>query len=147
MEAARSLGMTYTQAMRFVILPQAVRRMLPPLANEFITLLKTARCSRPSPWPSWPMCSAHSGRYTVYEEPLYAIALIYLAMTLLPELAVFLAGKTVQPATAPLIVKCCFDADRGRLKAQLRRSQNPVCGFQTACAFFIMAAVFAKESA
>ncbi|MBH8604132.1 amino acid ABC transporter permease [Thermoactinomyces sp. CICC 10522] len=40
MEAARSLGMTYDQAMRLVILPQAVKRMLPPLGNEFIALLK-----------------------------------------------------------------------------------------------------------
>lgn len=40
MEAARSLGMTYIQAMRHVILPQAVRVILPPVGNEFITLLK-----------------------------------------------------------------------------------------------------------
>lgn len=40
MEAARSLGMTYIQAMRFVILPQALRVILPPVGNEFITLLK-----------------------------------------------------------------------------------------------------------
>lgn len=40
MEAARSLGMTYAQAMRFVILPQAVRRVLPPLGNDFIAMLK-----------------------------------------------------------------------------------------------------------
>lgn len=40
MEAAKSLGMTYFQAMRFVILPQAVRRVLPPLGNDFISLLK-----------------------------------------------------------------------------------------------------------
>ncbi len=40
MEAARSLGMNYLQAMRFVILPQAVRRVLPPLGNDFISLLK-----------------------------------------------------------------------------------------------------------
>lgn len=40
MEAARSLGMTYIQAMRFVILPQAVRVILPPVGNEFIALLK-----------------------------------------------------------------------------------------------------------
>lgn len=40
MEAARSLGLTHSQAMRKVILPQAVRRMVPPLGNEFITLLK-----------------------------------------------------------------------------------------------------------
>lgn len=40
MEAARSLGMTYAQSMRFVILPQAVRVILPPVGNEFISLLK-----------------------------------------------------------------------------------------------------------
>ena len=40
MEAARSLGMTYTQAMRYVVLPQAVRVILPPVGNEFIALLK-----------------------------------------------------------------------------------------------------------
>jgi polar amino acid transport system permease protein len=40
MEAARSLGMTHFQAMRHVILPQAVRVILPPVGNEFIALLK-----------------------------------------------------------------------------------------------------------
>jgi len=40
MEAARSLGMTYAQAMRKVILPQAFRRILPPLAGQFISLVK-----------------------------------------------------------------------------------------------------------
>lgn len=40
MEAARSLGMSYFQAMRYVILPQAIRRVLPPLGNDFISMLK-----------------------------------------------------------------------------------------------------------
>ena len=40
LEAARSLGMTYAQAMRHVVLPQAVRVILPPVGNEFIALLK-----------------------------------------------------------------------------------------------------------
>ena len=40
MEAARSLGMSYFLAMRLIILPQAVRRILPPLGNDFIALLK-----------------------------------------------------------------------------------------------------------
>jgi polar amino acid transport system permease protein len=40
MEAARSLGMTYSQAMRHIILPQAIRRILPPLAGQFISLIK-----------------------------------------------------------------------------------------------------------
>jgi polar amino acid transport system permease protein len=39
-EAAKSLGMTYFQAMRFIVLPQAIRRVLPPLGNDFIACLK-----------------------------------------------------------------------------------------------------------
>jgi polar amino acid transport system permease protein len=39
-EAARSQGMTYMQSMRYVILPQAIRVVLPPVGNEFIMLLK-----------------------------------------------------------------------------------------------------------
>ena len=41
-EAARSIGLSSTQAMRAVILPQAVVRMIPPLGNEFIALIKNS---------------------------------------------------------------------------------------------------------
>ena len=40
MEAARSLGMNYFKAMRYIVLPQALRRILPPLAGQFISLIK-----------------------------------------------------------------------------------------------------------
>ena len=40
MEAGRSLGMTWWQTMRFIILPQAFKRIIPPLGNEFIAMLK-----------------------------------------------------------------------------------------------------------
>jgi His/Glu/Gln/Arg/opine family amino acid ABC transporter permease subunit len=40
MRAARSLGMSYAKAMRRIILPQALRRVLPPMTNEALTLLK-----------------------------------------------------------------------------------------------------------
>ena len=40
--AAESLGMTPAQAMRHIILPQAVVRMIPPLGNEFIALIKNS---------------------------------------------------------------------------------------------------------
>jgi polar amino acid transport system permease protein len=39
-EAARSLGLTYNQSMRYVVFPQAFRRIIPPLGNEFIAMLK-----------------------------------------------------------------------------------------------------------
>jgi len=40
MEAARALGMSHGRAMRYVIVPQAVRRVIPPLLNDFIGLQK-----------------------------------------------------------------------------------------------------------
>jgi polar amino acid transport system permease protein len=39
-EAARSLGLSYSKSMRYVIVPQAVRRVIPPLMNEFVILIK-----------------------------------------------------------------------------------------------------------
>ena len=39
-EAAHSIGLNYIQTMRYVILPQAIRRILPPLANQFIYIVK-----------------------------------------------------------------------------------------------------------
>lgn len=42
-EAARVLGMTYTQTMRRIVLPQMIKRILPPVSNETITLVKAPR--------------------------------------------------------------------------------------------------------
>ena len=59
MEAARSVGLTYFQAMRYVIVPQAVRRVIPPLTNEFVILIKDTSLvvelyiSRPTPSSSF----------------------------------------------------------------------------------------------
>lgn len=39
-EAGRSLGMTWGQTMRYIVLPQAFKRIIPPLGNEFISMLK-----------------------------------------------------------------------------------------------------------
>jgi polar amino acid transport system permease protein len=40
MEAGRSLGMTWLQTMRYIVVPQAVKQVIPQLGNEFIALLK-----------------------------------------------------------------------------------------------------------
>lgn len=40
MEAGRSLGLNWSQTMRFIIIPQAFKRIIPPLGNEFIAMLK-----------------------------------------------------------------------------------------------------------
>ncbi len=82
-EAARSLGLSYGQAMRYIILPQALRRMLPPLGNEFITLLKdSSLLSAIAVGELAFTARTIAGRYSIYETPYYTIALIYLAMTL-----------------------------------------------------------------
>jgi ABC-type amino acid transport system permease subunit len=54
MEAGRSLGMTSAQTMRYVILPQAFKRVLPPLAGSSSTLSRTPRWSLSSPSPISP---------------------------------------------------------------------------------------------
>ena len=41
-EASRALGLTYGQTMRLVIVPQSIRRLIPPVGNEFIMMLKDA---------------------------------------------------------------------------------------------------------
>jgi len=40
MEACKALGLSYAQAMRLVVIPQAYRRMIPPICNEFVLVLK-----------------------------------------------------------------------------------------------------------
>ena len=73
--------MSYVQAMRFIILPQAIRRMLPPFGNEFITLLKdSSLLSAIAVAELAYVAKSASGRYSVYEEPYYFIALVYLVM-------------------------------------------------------------------
>jgi len=42
LEASRALGLSYAQAMRLVIVPQSIRRLIPPVGNEFIMMLKDA---------------------------------------------------------------------------------------------------------
>ena len=41
-EASKALGLTYAQTMRIIIIPQSIRRLIPPVANEFIMVLKDA---------------------------------------------------------------------------------------------------------
>ena len=55
LEAALSLGMTPLKAMRFIVLPQAIRIMLPPSATTPFSWSRTPRSSRPS--PPWRSCS------------------------------------------------------------------------------------------
>jgi glutamine transport system permease protein len=83
MEAARSLGMTHFQAMRYIILPQAFKRMIPPLGNEFIVLLKESSLTALVAVPElmyWGR--AFQGQYYKVWEPYLTAALIYFILTL-----------------------------------------------------------------
>ena len=82
MEAARSLGLTHAQAMRYVILPQASKRMIPPLGNEFIVLIKESSLASIVAAPElmyWGQ--AMQGQYFRVWEPYITAAIIYLLLT------------------------------------------------------------------
>jgi len=80
--AARSLGLTSAQAMRFVVLPQAVRRVIPPLLNDFIALQKeTALVGVLGPIEAARQAQIYSSRTFNFTSYLGA-ALIFLAFTI-----------------------------------------------------------------
>jgi polar amino acid transport system permease protein len=84
MEAARSLGMSYFQAMRYVILPQAVRVILPPVGNEFVALLKdSSLVSVLAVSDLTRRGREYMARTFLSLETWAMVALIYLVMTLL----------------------------------------------------------------
>jgi polar amino acid transport system permease protein len=83
MEAARSLGMNYLQAMRFIILPQAIRRVLPPLGNDFIAMLKDSSLATVLAVPELTQLTRlrRSSTFRVMEA-FNVAAFLYLTMTL-----------------------------------------------------------------
>jgi polar amino acid transport system permease protein len=80
-DAALAVGLTDTQAMRHVILPQAVRRVAPPLLNDFVALQKdVALISILGPQEAFRIAQIAQGVNFNY-TPLIAAALLYLAVT------------------------------------------------------------------
>lgn len=82
MEAARAQGMTYWQAMRYVILPQAVRNVLPALGNDFISMLKdSSLVSILAVRDITQIARLYAGRTFQYRESYLILAVLYLTMT------------------------------------------------------------------
>jgi polar amino acid transport system permease protein len=82
-EAARSLGMSHGQAMVTVILPQAVRRVIPPLLNEMITLIKESSLVSTIAVVELNRTAQMISSRTYKPFPVFmTAALVYLAMTL-----------------------------------------------------------------
>ncbi|MBI5669856.1 MAG: amino acid ABC transporter permease [Chloroflexi bacterium] len=97
MEAARSLGMTYLQAMRYVILPQAIRNVLPALVNNFVFLLKDTSLASVVAVPeiSYLTRQYSSNRFR-YPEGLLILAFIYANLTILLSMAAYYLERRLQ---------------------------------------------------
>jgi ABC-type amino acid transport system permease subunit len=99
MEAARSLGMSYFQAMQYVVLPQAIRVVLPPLGNDFVSMLKDSSLISVIALPE----VLQQGRLWISRnfrafEGFNSVMLLYLVMTLLLSLLVrSIERKTALP--------------------------------------------------
>ena len=101
MEAGRSLGMNYIDTMRFIVIPQAFKAILPALGNEFIILLKDTSLITVIGGKEL-LYAAQGIMNRTYEQmfPLFGIAVIYLVMVLI------------------------FSGIQGRLERRLRQSDR-----------------------
>ena len=82
MEAARSLGMNYPQAMQYIILPQAFKRILPPLAGQFISLIKDSSLVGVIALVELTRAGREIGTSTFnYFEVFFTVAALYLILT------------------------------------------------------------------
>jgi polar amino acid transport system permease protein len=88
-EAAYSLGMSRWQALRLVVLPQAIRRVLPPLGNDFIAMLKdSSLVSVLGVADITRLGDTYATSTFLYFQTYNVVAFLYLSMTLLLTLAV-----------------------------------------------------------
>ena len=88
-EAARSLGMSLGQAMRYVILPQAIRNVLPALANDFIAMVKdSSLVSVLAVQDITHLSRKYTGSSFRYREAFTILTILYLSITLTLSLLV-----------------------------------------------------------
>jgi len=81
-EAAKSLGLTYGQTMRLIILPQTYKRLIPPIGNEFIALLKDSSLVSTIGMTELMRAAQLKASATGKDAEIYLTALmIYLALT------------------------------------------------------------------
>jgi polar amino acid transport system permease protein len=95
-QAAYSIGLTHWQSMRFIVLPQAFRRMVPALVNEGVTLIKDSSLVSAIGLAELALAARTvAGAYARYWEPYLAISAVYLVLTLALSL---LAKRLEAPA-------------------------------------------------
>ena len=89
MEAARSLGMSYAQAMRHIILPQAVRNVLPALGNDFVAMVKdSSLVSVLAVRDITQVSRLYAGSTFRFREAYVTVSVMYLSMTVMLSLLV-----------------------------------------------------------
>lgn len=97
MEAARSLGMSYGKAMRFVILPQAVRNVLPALGNDFVAMVKdSSLVSVLAVRDITQVARLYSGSTFRFRESYVILSVMYLTMTVVLSLLVQLLERRLR---------------------------------------------------
>lgn len=97
MEASRSLGMTQSSAMRFVVLPQAVRNVLPALGNDFISMLKdSSLLSVLGVTEITQQARIYSNSTFQFREGFLVLTFLYLVMTLCLSLLVGWLGRRLE---------------------------------------------------
>ena len=81
-EASKTLGLSYMQMMRFIILPQAFKQIIPPMVSEYITLIKdSSLASVIGAVELLQSAQILGARYYNYLIPLLAVSVVYLIMT------------------------------------------------------------------
>ena len=81
-EAARSLGLTRGQTMRFVVMPQAIKNILPAIANEFVTIIKESSiCYIIGVQEIMSAVAAVKGASSIIAEPLIVATVLYFCLT------------------------------------------------------------------
>lgn len=89
MEAARSQGMSSSHAMIYIILPQAIRNVLPALGNDFVAMLKdSSLVSVLAVRDITQVARLYAGRSFRFEEAYTTLAILYLSMTVVLSLVV-----------------------------------------------------------
>lgn len=98
MEAARSLGMTYGQSMWYIILPQAIRNVLPALGNDFIAMVKdSSLVSVLAVRDITQVARLYAGRSFRFNEAYTTLAVLYLTMTVALSMVVKYIEHKISP--------------------------------------------------
>jgi len=94
LEASKALGLNWVQTMRLVVLPQAIRRILPPLGNDFISMLKeSSLVSVIGVKEITLQGKQYSAASFLYPQTYNTVAFLYLSMTLILSITMYVSSR------------------------------------------------------